>query len=365
MDLRFLRSLYENPPDDDRGRYVSVYLDTTPSTEKAATELKLRWRSARERLARLGADEETLDAVGEVFSTREHEARGRAVFAAAGDVRRSGQLPAPPIREIAEYEPVPCVLPYLAQMEPRMPHVRVGADRTGGEVIAMSAAGPVSVEEAAAESWPVHKVSTGGWSQKRLQRSAEETWEDNAKATAEAASAAAERVGAEFLIIGGDIRERVMVLDLLPRPLRESSVVVEKELAPDSAAFDDAAREEARRRLAAEDRALLDEFRVRMFGKELTTRRATEGLRGTLDALREGLASDVLLDIRSSAGTAPASAGVSESDFPVPDFTVPDGADRVIAEAVRTEAALHFVPPDADPVADRTAALLRAPLAAV
>jgi hypothetical protein len=60
MDLGFVRPLYEDPLEFGTG-YASVYLDTTPSTEGAATEVALRWRSARDRLAAAGADDGTLD----------------------------------------------------------------------------------------------------------------------------------------------------------------------------------------------------------------------------------------------------------------------------------------------------------------
>jgi hypothetical protein len=49
MDLSFLKTLYQNQPDG--GGYVSVYLDTTPTSAGAGEELSLRWRAARERLA--------------------------------------------------------------------------------------------------------------------------------------------------------------------------------------------------------------------------------------------------------------------------------------------------------------------------
>jgi hypothetical protein len=190
-------------------------------------------------------------------------------------------------------------MPLLAQLPPRVPHVRVAAARGGAEVLGVSAEATVAVREAAgSHSWPVHKVSAGGWSEPRLQRSAEHAWAANAKETAAAVATAADQVGAEFVVVGGDVRERAMVTGLLPPRLRDNVVIVDRETAPDAAPFNEGADAEAARRAEAASRARLDEFRVRMEVRDLAVRRAAEGLPGTLAALRDGLAQDVLVTRR-------------------------------------------------------------------
>jgi hypothetical protein len=394
MDLSFLKTLYQNQP-GGRDGYVSVYLDTTPTSAGAAEQLSLRWRAARERLAGAGADDATLDAVEDVLSSRTHDARGQAVFAATGTVLLNRALPLPPRQEIARYAPLPHVMPLLAQLPARVPHVLIAADRAGGQVLTVSSTGGAAKGDVTGESWPVHKVSAGGWSEQRLQRSAEETWANNARLTADAARAAAQRVHAEFVVVGGDVKERTMVLDLLPPPLREAAVVVDKETAPDSPAFTEAADAEVARRTDSASRAQLDEFRVRMNEKDKTARRAVEGLSGTLAALRDGLVSDVLIAAQGDddkdfdrdlarhdqasgdafaggtevwvgpglADTAIAEAGSGAREAPWPTR---DRADAALARAAAgTGAQLFLIPPDADPPLDGVGALLRAPLSAV
>lgn len=372
MNLEFLRPLYEDTPSS--ADWVSVYLDTTPSAESAGAELELRWRSARERLAADGAGKATLDVVEDALSSAEHGERGQAVFAADGEVRLSAGLPSPPRREITRYSALPHVLPLLAQLPPRVPHIRVAATRAGAEILAVPADGTARREAAGGQSWPVHKVSAGGWSEQRLQRSAEQAWAENAKETAAAATVAADRVGAEFAVVGGDIRERVTLLGLLPKRLRDDVVIVDREAAPDDPAFDEAADAEAARRIDAATRARLDEFRVRMDVADLTVRRAAEGLPGTLAALREGLVQDVLLaDDPSSAATAWAGPGLTDAAATAEELDagetgrpVRERADAVLSRAAAcTSAGLFFVPPDAAPLRDEVGALLRAPRAAV
>ncbi|HEY4024284.1 MAG TPA: Vms1/Ankzf1 family peptidyl-tRNA hydrolase [Pseudonocardiaceae bacterium] len=373
MDLGFIRSLYDNPPGEGGYGYVSVYLDTSPSAESVA-RLAIRWRSAREQLAEAGADAATLDAAAEVVTERAREAHGLAVFARGGAVRLASTLPRPPARDISSFAPLPRVMPLLTQIPPHVPHVRVGADRTGGVVVAVSDTGPAMRDDVRGESWPIHKVSAGGWSQARYQRSAEETWADNAKRIAEAAAIAADQVHAEFVVIGGDVRERSMVLDSLPKRLRESAVIVDREVAPDSAAFTATAQGEIARRRDAATRARVEELRVRMSAKDRQSRRAAEGLGDTLTALRDALASELLLaddpapDTAVWIGPDMADAAAAEEQLTERGITPlgQDRAEEVLARAAAgTDASLFFIPADAGRPRDGVAVLLRAPLAAV
>ena len=386
MQLDFLRALYGDPPGGFGTRYVSLYLDTTPTTAGAATEVGLRWRDARERLAAAGADNATLDAVGQAATRRDHSVRGRVIFAHGGRVRLEGTLPQPPQQELANLAPLPHVMPWLAQLPARVAHVRVAAGRAGGQVLTVPAGGSGAAAEkitVQGVTWPVHKVSAGGWSELRLQRSAEETWAENARRIAAVAVAEAERVRAEFVMVGGDIRERSLVFDQLPPPLREAAVIVDREVAADDPAFDAEARAEEERRMALAQRTLLDELAIRLRGAAAGERRAVTGLAGTFTALRDGLVSDIMLlgepwvpeAVWIGPGLADAAierAALTERGVDAP---LQGRTDAALARAAAgTGARLHFLAADrAQPGgdtgeffgADRIAALLRAPAAAL
>ena len=382
MRLDFLRALYEDPPGEFGGRYVSVYLDTTPTTAEAGTEVALRWQDARGRLAAAGADDATLDAVDRAATVLDHAVRGRVIFARGGATWLEGALPWPPQRELANLAPLPHVLPWLAQLPLQVPHVRVAATKVGGQVVAVSVAGAgETVGETTVEgaTWPVHKVSAGGWSEQRLQRSAEDTWAATAKRIAAVAVAEAERVHAAFVMVGGDVRERSMVLDLLPPSLRESAVTMDREVAADDPAFEARAAAEEQRRAALDGRARLDELAARLGGAG--GHRAVTGLAGTLTALRDGLASDVLLVGEPSwipeavwigpglGDAATERAALVERGIAAPLQARTDAA--LVRAAAGTGAELHFIPAGAADAADTpfvtdgVAALLRAPAAAL
>lgn len=380
MDLGFLRPLYENPPDWPASGYVSVYLDTTPK-ENAPNEVALRLRAAREALAAAGADRATLDAV--LAANLDHvPARSHALFAAGGSVRLHGIMPeSPSLGESSSYTPLPQVVPWLAQRPPRLPHVRVSANREGGQVLAVPGAWPetqgdletamLGLTEVTGESWPVHKPSGGGWSEPRFQRSAEETWTETAKKIAGAVTAAADRVKAVFVVLGGDIREREILAGELPKALRGNLVFVDREVELTAPAFDEAAWAEESWRAALDARARLDELRAQL-DRPPGERRAVQGLDGTLTALRDGLVSDVIIADPAWQATAWIGPGMADAATERDQLAgrgvtdpVTDLASEALARAAAgTGAELHFLEPEAAETG-WVAALLRAPAAAV
>jgi hypothetical protein len=210
-------------------------------------------------------------------------------------------------------------------------------------------------------------------SERHLQRSAEETWAENAKRIADATADAAQDIRAEFVLVGGDERERTAVIDALPEAVREIAVTVDREVEPDSAPFTEAAETETARRRAAQACARLDDLRAWISRPDPGERRAVEGLDGTFAALRAGLAESVVIKYTPSsaqsawAGPNLADAAVSPDQLRGLGVEHPfrDQADAILARAAcGTEVELLFLPDDADPPDGGIGALLRAPASA-
>src|SRR5215475_7365747 len=117
-----------------------------------------------------------------------------------------------PRREFARLAPLPHLMPLLATRRPPIPHLRVSATRTGGEIVAIGGTGWSWRDWVAGQQWPVHKTSVGGVAQDRRQRSVEETWDENAKTLATEVDAMAGRIGARYVIVSGDVRARLLLL---------------------------------------------------------------------------------------------------------------------------------------------------------
>jgi len=366
MRLDFLRPLYEGD-----GGCASLYLDASRTSQDAVEQVALRWRAARERLAGDGAEPATLGALEYLVSGLAHSVPGLAAFARAGRVTFTAALPRPPIQEIGRYARLPHVMPLLAQEPPRVTQLHVRADRSGGEIVAVrpntgvgeNPAGETAREEVSGQGWPVHKTSVGGWSQARYQRSTEEAWAENAKELAEAVTAAAAQYHAELIVVAGDVRARSLLLEHLSTPLRESAVIVDREVDASSGLIEEVADEAVRARIDGETRGRLEQFRAQL-GAGL----AVEGLAATLAALRDGQASDVFItDDPSSAASAwagpgPADVAASRAELAergVED-AVPDRADAaLVSAATATGAELRFVPDGEQPPRSGVGALLR------
>ncbi|MDM4718862.1 Vms1/Ankzf1 family peptidyl-tRNA hydrolase [Micromonospora sp. WMMA1363] len=214
MQLSFLRPLYDRP-----GPWCSVYLDASADTEDAHPALDLRWRALREQLQRYGADATSINAIERVV--RGHDPMpgdyGIAVFASHGRVALSEYLSAPPVRDLAAYAPLPHVMPLLAQRGEQVAWVRVIADRTGADAMAVSAGGvPRRAHVTGREDFQLHRVKPGGWSQSRYQRAAMEAWHYNAGDVAAATVELAEKVGADVVVVAGDVRATGVIAAQMP-----------------------------------------------------------------------------------------------------------------------------------------------------
>jgi Bacterial archaeo-eukaryotic release factor family 2 len=369
MRLDFLRPLYEDGATEVVADYASVYLDTPLAGETTTDERTLRWRTARRALAGDGADEKTLQALAEVVADPGHAAPGLAAFARAGSVVLSSALAAAPPREITRYSRLPHVMPLLAQMPPRIPHLLVTADKSGGEIVSAWGEGQQAEATVAGEGWPVHKARVGGWSQARYQRAAEEAWSENAKELAAAVTATAARVHAELIVVAGDVRARQLLVEHLGQPLRDQVITVDREVPADSEVLAEVARDEFARLADDATRAGLDSLRSR-----LPRGQAAEGLADTVTALSNGLVSELFLSDEAFAddgaggadalwiGPDPAALAVSVTALRERGVAEPvaERADAALVRALTmTGAELRLVPPDADAPREGIGALLR------
>ncbi|GAA4577248.1 Vms1/Ankzf1 family peptidyl-tRNA hydrolase [Micromonospora coerulea] len=214
MQLSFLRPLYDRP-----GPWCSVYLDASLDTHDGHPQVDLRWRALKGSLLEQGADPATIHAVERVV--RGHDPMpgdyGLAVFATGGRVVLTEYLAAPPLRDLASWSPLPHTMPLVAQRGEQVAWVRVLADRTGADAVAVSAGGvPRRAHVQGKYSHQLRRVQPGGWSQSRYQRAAMEAWHHNAGDVASATVQLAEKVGADVVVVAGDIRATGVIAAQLP-----------------------------------------------------------------------------------------------------------------------------------------------------
>ncbi|RSN09451.1 hypothetical protein DMB42_19340 [Nonomuraea sp. WAC 01424] len=222
MRLDFIRPLYER-----RGPYASVYLGALTEPQR-----ETHWHSVRDQLD--GTDAATIDAL-EVAANR--PAPGQALFATHGDVVLAEPLARPPY-ELATVSPLPHVTPLLVQRGENVPHLRVIVDHAGAELLDFGGGAPRTTTVEAAD-WPLQKTAQGGWSQKRYERGAEETWEKNAVAVAHEIDEQVRRIGAELIIVAGEPKSRSYLLQHLSTKSADRVMMVEHGSRADHGQFEE------------------------------------------------------------------------------------------------------------------------------
>lgn len=343
-----------HPLADARPPFVTVTLDVSQVDRAARDDVDRRWRAVSETLHDLGVPGGLVDAVG----LRATEPTGlggewtRVVTGTTPTDLRVVLVPGRPVRDEASWGPVPQLMAAVRGLAGVVRHAVVRIDRTGAEVELFAGADPTHTPEHFSEVVEgghdvVHKGPAGGWSQRRFQMRAEDSWERNAEAVAEALVRLVRAQHPDVVLVMGDVRavgllerhaapalaERLVQLDTGGRAPGTSTTAEEDAIAEALAAH------RAGREAALADR--FDEQRNRQ-------QEAVEGRHDVLEVLERGQVDELLLvDDPSSEATV----SVDGVDAPA------DAA--MVWTAVRTKAGITLVDPHQVALRDGVGALLR------
>ncbi|MER0484357.1 Vms1/Ankzf1 family peptidyl-tRNA hydrolase [Streptomyces sp. Edi2] len=219
MRLSLLKPVINRP-----GPWASVYATVPLSAEDAAKQQELPASATTAQLFALGADEATCGAVHEALLTPREGVRGahagRVLFAAHGEIVLDTPLPGAPATPFAAWGPVPRVTPLLAAIGDDPICLVVRLDRAGADfaLVGERGAGPTGRHSRAAS--PLPRTASGDPSERHVRTKTENTWEHNAGEIADAVREAFEESGAEAVVLVGEARERHLVHEKLPEPLR-------------------------------------------------------------------------------------------------------------------------------------------------
>jgi Bacterial archaeo-eukaryotic release factor family 2 len=372
MELSFVRGLYDTP-----GPWASVYLDATHDTEPARAAIKIRWKNLRASLSGHGIDERTLQSLetelidehtsrpldGSRVEGRPHAGRhGLALFAAQGAVRYAELIDEPPRSDIGEASALPFLTPLLGLRGEQVPWLRVIVNRVGAD---LEDGAHDTIRAEGTHLFPIRKTHGGGWSEENLHRKAEMRWQHRAQEVAERISQFAALVGAELVIVAGDLRARGLLIEQLPERWRERVVEVEAgSRAPgaDLSTVDLATRQAVTDAVERRYSAAIDRFTVR--GGEY----AATGLPAVLAAFDRGQVETLLLD-PDGVAKAQLWLGVDQSQLAVDEDELNRSGstqiervraeDALIRAAAMTDAELVVVSPGRVQLEDGVGAVLR------
>lgn len=337
-----LRTLFEQ-----RSPFVSLYLNTEGSREDADDELGLRWRAMREEALEKGAPEHALARLDDVVDGAQRKGNGVAAFTAGDDLFLRRFLS----RQIADSITVsdcPRVLRLLEWQQDNPRYLVVLADRVGAEIHIVSGHEIEESTEIEGESEPIQKVQPGGWSQRRFQNRAEDTWEQNAKSVVAELEKIVANEHVEFVVLAGDVRALQFLKEHLPQQIE----AVSSELTTEPHQLDDI-RDDLDKVAAAwvgqSIEQLLGKFREERGQNDL----AVEGKEATFEALRQAQVDRLLI----SPGRVDDKAFFSESDLTqasldrnvlsglgIDDIKEADAADVLVRATFGTGARVVVVP---------------------
>lgn len=211
---------------DGSGPFLTVLLPAPSGQADSAHRLSVRWRNVRREaaerwdadlLAELDDQVERLDHADAEAFVAVQRADGRLLVEELHlglDAPRALVGPAPRLVEIIEHR------------QRTLPHLLVDTDRTGATISAFDGGRVVARREAEGETLHVHRGAPGGWSQRRFQQRAENTWEQNADDVADVIGQVAIDVDPMLIAVAGDVRARHLVLDALPPALASLAVEI-------------------------------------------------------------------------------------------------------------------------------------------
>ena len=341
--------------------WAYVRLDGEGEEERA-----LQVRHARDVLERAGAAEAAVTALTDRIAIAAVAPVTLAVFVdAEGRLLHEQLLPVLGSADLLGWTAPAHLVPLLAQEEMRPPYVHVVIDRAGADLTACAGGPePAARSQVMGHDDEIERNAPGGWAQPRYQRRAEDSWRHNARQVADAALAAVADVGAQVLVLSGDVRAVQLLKERLPDdPILQVRQLSGSRSADGSQADrDDRLAHVLRDAAAAQTRHVLELFRSRLDPRG----HAVQGIDDTVGALTAGRVAILLVGadlpdrqvwFGAAATELYTTQGAALSPRPVHSGALVDVAVR---SALLSGARVRIVPPDpADGLLDGLGALCR------
>lgn len=124
--------------------------------------------------------------------------------------------------------PLPALAPIIENRQRTIAHIVVECDKAGADIIAFDGGTPIATESVEGDEEHIHRGHPGGWSQRRFQQRAENTWESNISDVADATERVAQQVDAKLIAVAGPTRaQSMLVTELGTRSLGDVTVGLE------------------------------------------------------------------------------------------------------------------------------------------
>lgn len=353
------------------GPFASAYVDVSRAdSDSAHHRAELLWREAEEGLLEEGAPPQVVERVGErmVMPIDYGGQFGRGVVAAGDRVLLDEPLPGGLVRGHAAFGPVPHLMPLVEARATDVPYVLVKADHAGADIFCVTDAVRASDKvESGAGHDVLHKVPGGGWSHRRYQNRAADSWDRNAARVAADLDSIAAQHNWAMVFLAGEPYSVSAIRDHSSG--RAARLLVDLEHGSRAAGSSDHALGEEiadalERYRQAVSRRTVEEFATRV-GKDQAV---ANGQPRVVDALRGGAVETLLLaegatsTRRIAAGPDPLHLGIRHQDVTTlgVDEVFEDRADEVMLRAlIAQDGEIQLFEDEPEQLRDGVGALLR------
>ncbi len=278
-----LRSLIEH-----EGPFLTAVLPAPSSVEDASRRFEVEWRNARKQLTPEKFSAAELSSLDEEIGQQSHgEGEALVVIHPAGGSTFFEFLNEPVSHPLVDEGPLPRLGVIIEARQRTVAHMVVDTDRTGADIIGFSGGEVTATDTVEGERLHIQRSAPGGWSQRRFQQRAENTWERNAGQVIDAIVAMASDIHPVLIAVAGDVRAQQFVLDGLPTSLAHRAIKIE---AGSPAGIADEVVKLAADHVAREFSDLADRLRA-----TIATGTGVIGVPETLAALGEGRVEVLLL----------------------------------------------------------------------
>ncbi|WP_116995341.1 Vms1/Ankzf1 family peptidyl-tRNA hydrolase [Desertimonas flava] len=206
--------------------FATITLPTPSDLDDARARFDLEWRDARAQLTDTWQADE-LDQLDRVVGDLHHrDSAGLVIVQARNGPTLVEHLDEPVVATVHE-GPVPRWATVIEGRQRTIAHVIVETDRAGADITAFDGGTVLCTDTVVGDTEHIHRGHPGGWSQRRFQQRAENTWEDNAREVADAVAEVTQRVDAQLVAVAGDVRAQTFLLEHLPTDVADIAVKVE------------------------------------------------------------------------------------------------------------------------------------------
>ncbi|MDQ1663771.1 MAG: hypothetical protein QOJ68_3751 [Blastococcus sp.] len=289
------------------GRWSTVYLDLSQDRENPEGLPESRRRSIRDRLLEAGAS----NAAAEAVFLRLAEPTGlpspfcRYLLVRDDTIEVDEAIPGTPAgAETVSVGPVPLIAPLIRSGVEDFAYLVVQVSRDGGdiEVRRTGAFFPELSNTMTGRTDTLHKVKSGGWAHLNQQQHVEAIWKQTQSELATEVDRLVLEHRPRLLVVAGDIKARRLLLDALADRSRSIAVELPKDTrsgGADPSALDEFTEQQIGALLERDQHDVLDLLRTRL-GRPRSA--AGSGVAAVVEALRQGQADTVLLDVDALDG---------------------------------------------------------------